>query len=296
VLPPLPSDKETNRLTFAQWLVDPKHPLTARVTVNRFWQQFFGMGIVKTSEDFGTKGEWPSHPELLDWLASQLIRSGWSLKTLHRLILNSAAYRQSSELNETAYRLDPENQLLWRFPLRRLDAESIRDAMLACRGDLNLETGGPYVPTKRNDEGEVVVDRDQGGATRRSLYLCQRRTQTLSLLGVFDAPSLVFNCVGRTSTTMPLQSLSLLNSAFAVECAEKMAARITRDARGTDERIVWAFLLAAGRKPTSDELASSRSFIEEQIRRSMEETNTTQRAWADFCQMLLASNSFLYVE
>src|SRR5262249_7661846 len=156
----------------------------------------------------------PSHPELLEYLAGEFVRSGWHVKQLHRLMLNSAAYRQTSALNETAHKLDPDNRLLWRWTVRRLDAEAIRDAMLATADRLDASMGGPYVARSRDGAGEVVVVGGAAGANRRSLYLQQRRTQTLSLLGVFDSPSLVVNCVQRPVSTIPLQSLSLLNSPF----------------------------------------------------------------------------------
>src|SRR5439155_5079684 len=151
VLPPLPASDVTNRLTFARWLVDPKHPLTARVTVNRFWQQFFGVGIVKTAEDFGTKGEWPSHPELLDWLATDFIHTGWDVKQFVKLIVSSATYQQDSRVTPAVLAADPENRLLARGPRYRLDAEVLRDYALDVSGLIDLKMGGrgvrPYQPS-----------------------------------------------------------------------------------------------------------------------------------------------------
>ena len=187
VLPPLPRCDVTNRLTFARWLVDPKHPLTARVTVNRFWQQFFGVGLVKTAEDFGTRGEWPSNPELLDWLATTFISSGWDVKQIVRLFVTSAAYRQSSHVTPQMQELDPEDRLLARGPRYRLDAEVLRDEALALGGLLNLEEGGrgvrPYQPPgiweavayTTSNTGKYT--QDHGSALyRRSLYFFWKRT------------------------------------------------------------------------------------------------------------------------
>ena len=198
--------------------------LLARVTVNRIWQHHFGVGLAASTDNLGYSGAAPSHRELLDALAAQFIEQGWSTKALHRQILFSSAYRQTSESHEKGVGIDPDNRLLWRFPLRRLDAESIRDAMLAVAGELDLQPGGPYVPTTRTAEGEVVVDESLPGARRRSLYLQQRRTQVLTMLDLYDAPSIVTNCTRRSRTAMPLQALSALNSSFAVARAQAFRA------------------------------------------------------------------------
>ena len=198
---------------------------------NRIWQHHFGTGLAATSDNLGYTGSPPTHPELLEFLAAELVRSGWSAKALHRLIVTSSVYRQSSAPRPEAARVDPDNRLLARFPLRRLDAEAIRDAMLAASGELDDRPGGPYVPTDRTDSGEVVVDESAAGATRRSVYLQQRRTQIASLLEVFDAPSIVTTCTRRLPSTIPLQSLSLLNSDFVVARAHKLAERLERECR-----------------------------------------------------------------
>ncbi|HWA99030.1 MAG TPA: DUF1553 domain-containing protein, partial [Pirellulales bacterium] len=217
------------RTALARWLTDPRHPLVARVTVNRIWQQHFGRGIVATADNFGYTGAPPSHPELLDYLATEFVASGFSTKALHRLILNSATYRQSSAANEEVRAADPENLLLGRFPLLRLDAESIRDCMLRASGELDLSVGGPYVPTTRTDTGEVVVA-DGGAVARRSIYLQRRRTQPDSMLDVFDVPQGGNNCTRRNASTIALQSLSLLNSEFGTARAAALAARLEKSA------------------------------------------------------------------
>ncbi|HEX5442602.1 MAG TPA: DUF1553 domain-containing protein, partial [Pirellulales bacterium] len=263
-------------------------------TVNRIWQHHFGVGICSTPENLGLSGSPPSHPELLEYLAAEFARGGWRLKPLHRAIVLSAAYRQASLPREDALRIDAGNRLLWRWPLRRLDAESLRDAALAASGELDRTVGGRYVPTIRNAAGEVVVDENAPGARRRSIYLQQRRTQTLSLLEVFDAPSMVTNCTRRSSSTIPLQSLSALNSEFAVARARGLAERLANESSG--EFIRRAFLLVAGRPPRDDEQAAAERFLRGQPGNYAGRTDAERQAFIDFCQMLLASNACLYVE
>ncbi|HEX3450309.1 MAG TPA: PSD1 and planctomycete cytochrome C domain-containing protein, partial [Isosphaeraceae bacterium] len=206
------------RLALARWLTRPgsrPSALLARVLANRIWQQHFGTGLAATSDNLGYTGSPPTHPELLEWLASELVRSGWSAKALHRLIVTSSVYRQSSAPRPDSASIDPDNRLLSRYSLRRLDAEALRDAILAITGELNDRQGGPYVPTHRDGSGEVVTESAEG-ATRRSVYLQQRRTEITSLLDLFDAPSIVTTCTRRVPSTIPLQSLSLMNSDFMV--------------------------------------------------------------------------------
>ena len=288
------------RLAWANWLTEsgsPQAALLARVTVNRVWQQYFGVGIVATPDNFGLSGAKPSHPELLDWLAAQFIESGCSMKSLHRLILESATFRQTSAPRERAVARDPENRLLWRYPIRRLDAEAVRDAMLAASGRLGSKTNGPYVPTPRNGSGEVIVDEAKSDAFARSIFLQHRRTQVPTFLGTFDAPSIVFNCPRRAETTMPLQSLSLLNSEFAVKRGEDLAQRLERDC-GNNEltKVRRAFLLTSGREPDSGERKAATRFLASQQLAYAGKPDAEQRAWADFCQSLFGLNSFLYLE
>lgn len=290
------------RTAWAQWLTEPdsvQAALLARVTVNRIWQHCFEIGLVATPENLGVSGSKPSHPELLDWLARQFIESGWSTKAVVRLILHSATFQQSSRPHDQGIAADPANQLLWRYPIHRLDAESIRDATLAVAGRLGPKTGGPYVPTPRDGSGEVLVDESKPEAFSRSVFLQHRRTQVPTFLGNFDAPSVVFNCTRRASTTMPLQSLSLLNSEFSVKRAEDFAERLRREAGTASDarqRIRQAFLLSAGREPDAIELAHATQFITEQRRVYSDRPDAEQRTWADLCQSLLSLNSFLYLE
>ena len=215
---------------------------------------------------------------------------------MHRLILNSATYRQSSRDNETSRTRDPDNRLLWHIPVRRLDAEAIRDALLAVSGDLDPTLAGPFVATKRTDAGEVLAADPGSAGRRRSIYLQQRRTQVVSFLAVFDAPTIVFNSVQRPVSTMPLQALALFNSEFVLERAKSFAARLARDHADETDRFQAAYLIAWGRESDATELNQARDFLDAQALEYQPQSDARNRAWVDFCQMLLASNDFLYVE
>jgi hypothetical protein len=285
------------RTTLARWMTSPDNPLFARVMVNRIWQHHFGVGLVATPNNLGRSGAPPSHPELLDFLATEFFRSGWSVKAMHRRILNSATYRQASAFRANADRVDPDNRLLWRFPLRRLDAEALRDAMLAVSGELDCRLGGPYVPTLRTGEGSVDVDKKHAGARRRSIYLQQRRSQDVTLLELFDKPRMTPSCSARNTSTTPLQGLALLNSEFARARARAFAERLEREGGADDgQRLVRALRLAAGREPAAKETAAARRFLVTQRALYAKENDANQRAWTDLCQMILAGNLFLYIE
>src|SRR5262249_5709526 len=251
------------RTAFANWVTSPGNPLAARVMVNRIWQHHFGTGLVATVDNLGTSGTRPSHPELLDWLAAEFVDPSppiamgglsrpqpWSIKHMHRLILISAVYRQSSKPGDGLDAVDPDNRLLSHFPLRRLAAEAIRDGILHVSGELDLRAGGPFVASKRTADGVVEVPENVDGAKRRSVYLQQRRTQVVTFLQLFDAPSIVSTCGKRTPSTIPLQSLALLNSDFARNRARGFAARLGREAGAdTAARLALAFRPACGRPP-----------------------------------------------
>ena len=265
ILPPLPKSEVTNRLTFARWLVEPQHPLTARVTVNRFWQQFFGIGIVKTAEDFGTKGEWPSHPELLDWLATEFMGSGWDVKHMVKLMVTSSTYRQDSRVTPDLVALDPENRLLARGPRFRLDAEELRDEALYIGGLLDLEMGGrgvrPYQPpgiweaVGYTTSNTAKYTQDHGDALyRRSLYLFWKRTAPPPTMITFDAPSREACRARRERTNTPLQALITLNDPQYFEAARHLGYRMMQEG-GTGEaaRLRYGFRLATGRLPSQSE-------------------------------------------
>ncbi len=300
---PYPGSHSTGRrLAFAQWLTaadSRASALLARVMVNRIWQRHFGTGIVATPDNFGLSGSPPTHPELLEYLAKAFRESGWSLKAVHRLILLSGAYQQSSGARNDALAADPNDRLLSRFPVVRLDAEALHDAMLAVSGEMSDRLYGPYVPTERGEDGSVVVRDAQQGACRRGLYLQQHRTEVATILELFDAPVMVNNCPVRSTSTVPLQSLALLNSEFVRSRAAAFAstARARMSARddladGVRRAIVEAF----GRQPTPVEQRASLQFLREQTTAYHAAKSGSARAWDDFCQMLLASNAFMYVE
>ena len=287
------------RLAFANWMTRPASRaagLLARVHANRLWQHHFGVGLVATPENLGISGAPPSHPELLDWLASELVRTNWDTKHVHRLILKSGTYQQSSATDEGRLKGDADGRLLSRFPVRRLDAEAIRDAMLAVSGDLDPQLGGPYIPSTRQANGEVTIAADHPQANRRSVYLQQRRSQVLSMLQVFDAPSIVFNSTRRPRSTMPLQSLSLLNSEFAVSRAQHLANRLQREYPSEPERLAAALLITSGRPADEEQRTVLIQFLDQQLQEYAGQADSRQRAWVDLCQMLLAGNSFLYLD
>lgn len=266
ILPPLPAGVPNNRLGLAQWLVAPNHPLTSRVIVNRYWQQFFGTGIVKTAEDFGAQGVWPTHPELLDWLATEFIRTGWDVKQMHKLMVMSGTYRQSSKVSPALLAKDPENQLLARGPRFRLDAEVIRDTVLAISGLLVEREGGKSVkPYQPEGVWEAVAfvgsntrefKQDSGeNLYRRSMYTFWKRTSPPPLLATFDAPSRENCTVRRPRTNTPLQALALMNDKQYVEAARKLAARMMKEGGTTpQERLTYGFRLATARTPSAGEL------------------------------------------
>ncbi len=266
VFPPLPEGAPRNRLGLAQWLVRPDHPLTARVTVNRLWQQFFGVGLVKTAEDFGSQGEVPSHPELLDWLAVEFVESGWDVKHIVRLIVTSATYRQSSVATPELIQRDPENRLLARGPRFRLDGEVLRDQALAVSGLLVRKLGGPGVkPYQPPGIWEAVAypssntakyKQDHGEKLyRRSIYLFWKRTAPPPNMVAFDAPTREKCTVRRPRTNTPLQALVTLNDPTFVEAARALAQRVLKETSGTlDDRLVWAFRTVTSRRPKPREL------------------------------------------
>ena len=260
-LPPLPAGAPRNRLGFARWLVDPGHPLTARVAVNRIWQLHFGSGLVRTAEDFGTQGERPSHPGLLDWLATEFVASGWDVKSLHRLIVTSATYRQSSRVTPLLQRRDPEGRLLARAPRLRLSAEALRDQALAVSGLLSSRIGGPsvkpYQPAGLWKEiaSDTYVQEHGASLYRRSLYTFWKRTVPPPLMTTFDATSRESCTVRRSRTNTPLQALALLNDVTYVEAARHLAQRmIIEGGSRPEERVRLGFRLVHARRPVAEEL------------------------------------------
>ena len=268
----LPADVADPRTRLARWLTDAKHPLTARVFVNRAWQHHLGLGLVKTVNDFGTRGDRPSHPELLDWLAATFVEGGWRLKPIHRLIVLSSTYRQSGRSPKSSEyaRSDPENRLLWHANRRRLSAEEIRDAMLAASGRLDLKAAGPSVMVPVDPELTRLLYKPsqwQAAASpteydRRSIYLLAKRNLRLPFLETFDAPATLTSCPRRETSTHAPQALELLNGRLSNDLAEAFARRLDRESGGDPAKLVdRAFRLAVGRPPTAEEHSISLAFL-----------------------------------
>lgn len=323
VAPSWTTNSSGYRLALARWLVQPSHPLTARVIVNRIWQHHFADGIVATVENFGRTGTAPTHPELLDWLATEFVRGGWSLKTLHRLIMTSTAYRQSSHLDPaaSAAQRDPDNGLLSRFPMRRMDADQLRDSILKVSGRLDPTPFGPPEGVEVTAEGEVLsksVPAACGGgvclvpavqsAVRRSVYTLLRRETPVTLLEVFDAPQLQPNCLKRGQSTVATQALQLFNGEAMRESARYFAGRII-DVAGSDvgKHIERTYLAALSRPPAPAELSAGRDAVQaltgqwlDQLQKEVPtEPRQSKAQWlglASFCQVILNSPDFVYID
>ncbi len=287
------------RMTLADWIASPENPLTARVMVNRIWQYHFGRGIVETSSDFGRNGSPPTHPELLDWLALRFVEEKWSVKQMHRLILNSAAYKQDSRREDAAaLRADPDNKLLWRFPRQRLSGETIRDAVLAVSGQLNSDAGGLpiYPPLPEGlDEGQKVQgvntwETSEGpDSRRRSVYIFQRRAMQVPFLETFDAPVLMASCDRRRNSITALQALTMYDSDFVNQEATAMADRLRKEI-GTDprEQAIRAFELALDRPPRPNELDGALKL--------MTSTEPRGEGLRALCRVLLNTSEFIYID
>jgi hypothetical protein len=262
IFPPIPSEYPKNRLGLARWLVDPSNPLMARVTMNRFWQVYFGTGIVKTVDDFGSQGDLPSHPELLDWLATEFVRGGWNVKEMQKIIVTSATYRQSSLISPELGQRDPENRLLARGPRFRLPAETVRDHALSMAGLLVEKVGGPSVKIYQPEglwtdlaqlTGEYVQDHGES-LYRRSMYTFWKRTIPPPSMSNFDAPSRESCILQRGFTNSPLQALDLMNNITYMEAARMLGERMMNEGgAAAEDRIAFAFRLATSRPPNARE-------------------------------------------
>ncbi|HKI37284.1 MAG TPA: PSD1 and planctomycete cytochrome C domain-containing protein [Gemmataceae bacterium] len=291
------------RLALAKHLTDGSHPLLGRVLVNRVWLHHFGRGIVDTPGDFGVLGLRPTHPELLDWLATELVREGWSLKRMHKLVMTSTVYRQSSLRDPAKDAVDSGNALYGRYAVRRLEAEALRDRILATAGRLDPTPFGPPVPVMEDVVGQVIVPDDK---PRRSVYLQVRRRKPLAFLSTFDAPGGELNCDRRTSSVAAPQALMLMNSEFILQQAGHFARRLTREvppdgANGSDpleRRVALAWQHAYQRTASPEEVDLACRFVRRQARqlRTAGKADADAAALTDLCQQLLASNEFLYVD
>ncbi len=314
------SGSSGRRLAYAKWLTSGKHPLVARVLVNRFWLNHFGRGIVNTPGDFGAQGERPTHPELLDWLASEFMDGGWKLKPLHKLMVMSTAYRQSSR-NDASLRSDPENRFFARFKMQRLDAETLRDTMLTIAGTLNPSPFGPPSEIARDVQGRIVTGKDKGTITlakvesggaddfRRSIYVQVRRKTPLTVLDTFDAPVMSPNCELRARTTVAPQSLMMMNDTFVLDTAQSLAKRLrTETPDDLHAQIAAAWRILFNRTPEDADIQRALAHIAEQTEASRTYHHGIQHpkdkpapdpaleGLASYCQALLSSNRFLYVE
>ncbi len=316
-------DSTQQRRALAEWMTDLEHgagALVARVIVNRVWQHHFGHGLVRTVNDFGTRADPPTHPELLEWLASEFVRGGWKLKPLHRLILTSSVYLQGTTFDAAKARVDPENRLLWRRRPRRIESAILRDAMLATSGTLNREMHGPAVKAPiaaeaiqaRNMKDPYPKDLPEtAAARRRSVYLFHKRVVQNPLLQAFDGPDAQASCGQRENTTVAPQALALLNDRFVRARARDLALRVSREAgTGTAAQARRAWLLTLGREPAPEEQDAAIAFIQGQVARRSARGSSPPvpgipdpahddprtLALADFCQALFASNEFIYVD
>ncbi len=289
-------EKTSGRLQLADWVTGPAAHLTARVMVNRIWQHHFGIGLVKTPNDFGTRGEPPSHPELLDYLAGRFIESGWSIKAMHRLILTSEAYQRSSQHHDKNAQLDPGNVWLWKYSRRRLSAEEIRDTLLAVSGDLDRTPGGAHpFPDPKNwgftqhNPFSAVYDHD-----RRSVYLMTQRIKRHPFLALFDGPDANASTAFRHTTTVPTQSLFFMNDPFVHARAKSLAARLLTLAND-DARLDRACQLLYGRSPSAGERELSRRFVADAMQ-DEKGPDRARNAWSAWLRVMFASNEFIYVD
>ncbi len=308
-------DNQSGRLELARWMSGTQHPLTARVYVNRVWRWHFGAGLVTSTENFGSQGDLPTHPELLDWLARRFIESGWSTKALHRLILSSNTYQMASlhPAESTAFGLDPENHLLWKFRLSRLQAEQIRDAILAVSGRLDESLGGKTIPLRNRQFvfDHTSIDHTKYDSLRRALYLPVIRNNLYTLFEQFDFPDPTMPTGNRNSTTVAPQALLLLNSELVMDSADALA-RLLMDRPGDDAaKVQSAYQRVLGRPATDAEtqrvlaflkelvpgtsLADINAVVQEKFSIDASETSATRHAWSIFCQSLFASNEFIYL-
>lgn len=295
-------DRSSGRLQLADWIVDPANPLTARVMVNRIWLHHFGRGLVTTPNDFGRQGKPPVNPELLDYLATQFMSSGWSIKSLHRQIVLSRTYRQASHRDDRAREIDPANDLLSGFPRQRLDAESLRDTLLMLGGHLDPSPGGPHpFPPQtewkftQHNPFKAVYD-----SNRRSVYLMSQRIQRHPYLAIFDGADPAASTPYRLNSTTPLQALYLLNDSFVHEQAGGLVQRLLTERSTDDQRLELAYLLTLSRKPTDDEKGSSLQFLAK-VRESLHtakvaDTDLPQQAWQALIRSMFRLNEFVYLD
>ncbi len=291
------------RLAFARWLTEPSHPLVSRVQVNRIWARHFGRGLVPTQGNFGRSGIKPSHPELLDWLATEFVAIGWSQKALHKLMLTSTAYRQSVDVDAAKTAADPENKLWGAWQPRRVEGEVVRDGLLAVGGKLNPQMLGSPANVAGSADG-AVVDTDNADGRRRSIYQIVRRSQHLTLLELFDTPLMEVNCPERTVSIVPLQALAMLHGPQAERAATGLSERVMAAAATDEERLIWIFRTLLTRVPRPTEQQNFQAFLAEIHKEQLinkpaptaeDQLAATRVAWKEAALVLLNSNEFLFV-
>ena len=299
--PPLPDDA-SGRLKLAKWIASPEHPLTARVMVNRIWHWHFGKGLVTTTDNFGLQGDRPSHPQLLDWLASRFIKNGWSIKDLHRDIMLSSTYRMSNAYNAKAAKVDPENELLWRFEMRRMEAEEIRDSLLAVSGQLDLTIGGNLLDVGNREYifNHTSMDHTTYDATRRSIYVPVVRNHLYAPFALFDYSDASVVVGDRPTSTVAPQALFMMNSELVIKAADLIAKSLLADTTADDgQRIVRLYERALGRPAEPKEVAQAKAFLDRfasvYTRNKAGKKEPRRASWSALCQMVLASNEFIYI-
>jgi hypothetical protein len=303
--PPKSGGSSGRRRALAEWIASPDNPLTARVMVNRIWGWHFGRGLVPTPGNLGKMGVAPSHPELLDWLATEFIRQGWSVKRMHRLIMNSNTYKMASSFSQAEnLEKDPNNIYLWRFPLRRLEAEAIRDVILSASGKINLQAGGepffPSIPASVRDsyrQGRWVMTKEEPSTWRRSIYAYWKRGLKYPLFEVHDQPDPNVTCEKRNITTVPTQALTMLNNEFVLIQARNLAERISRDAGGDPvKQVRLLYRIALSREPVQKELEKNLAFIlSQRDYHSARGSDADLEALTDLAHVMLNTNEFIYI-
>lgn len=294
----LPGDVSgSGRLQLASWIADPANPLTARVMVNRIWHYHFGRGLVPTPSDFGRQGTPPTHPELLDWLARRFVESGWSIKAMHRLLLLSSTYQMSGEDNEANAHIDTNNESLWRFPRQRLDAESIRDTILAVSGDLQREPGGPHpFPEQKTwDFTQHKPFKAVYESNLRSVYLMTQRIQRHPYLALFDGPDTNASTARRITSTTPLQALYFMNDPFIHDQSVRFARRLLADHSDDAGRVKQAYVMLFARPPEPDEMARALGYLQQVSVRNSNASDRESSGWESLVRALWMSNEFVYL-
>jgi hypothetical protein len=292
----------SGRLQFAQWLTRRDHPLTARVMVNRIWQHHFGKGLVTTPSNFGLRGEAPTHPELLDWLAARFVENGWSIKAMHRLILLSKTYQLASSHDDVNTAKDPSNRWYWRYDRRRLDAEAIRDSLLLISGKLDRSLPGahPFAPIDRWKWTQHAPFKEVYQSYHRSVYLMTQRFQRHPYLALFDGPDTNTSTEQRTSSTVPQQALFLMNNPFMMEQAEGFARRLLGASDNQVRRIEMAYQWAWSRPPEPDEIDRAIRYLTDYARQVANANISSERRelspWTSFARVMLSANEFLYLD